>query len=74
MAGKRTKNAAAVRLAKMRAQKLSPERRSEIAAKGAAARADKLTAEERSLIARKAAARSVQVRRAKATAKRTNSK
>lgn len=53
-----TKNPAAVALAKLRAQKLSPERQSEIgrvAGKvGGVARAKKLTPERRSEIARKA--------------------
>ena len=53
-----TKNPAAVALAKLRAQKLSPERQSEIgriAGKvGGKARAEKLTPERRSEIARKA--------------------
>ena len=48
------KNPHAVELAKRRAKKLSPERRSEIAGQGAAARNQKLTPEQRQEIARRA--------------------
>jgi hypothetical protein len=50
------KNAAAVALAKRRAAKLSPERRSDIGKMGASARIEGTTPEQRSNIARKAAA------------------
>jgi hypothetical protein len=54
------KNAAAVALARLRAQKLSPERRKQIADMGASlggqARAQSLSAKRRKEIARKAAA------------------
>ncbi len=48
------KNQAAVELAKMRAKKLSPERKREIGIKAGQARASKLSPERRSEIARKA--------------------
>jgi hypothetical protein len=48
------KNPAAVALANLRAKKLSPEDRSEIARQGGAASKAKLTPEQRSEIARKA--------------------
>jgi hypothetical protein len=55
----RKKNAAAVELANLRAQKLSPERRREIAESGGlvggAARAKKLSPAKRKAIAKKAA-------------------
>ena len=53
---------AAVDMAKRRAKKLSPERRSEIASEGAAARHDSLTAEERKEIASKAGKASAEKR------------
>lgn len=46
------KNAAAVELAKLRAKKLSPERRSEIASNAGKARLSTLSAEQRSAVAR----------------------
>ncbi len=55
----KAKNPAAVAMAKLRAQKLSPERRSEIAAMGGAVggtvRASRMSASERSQSAKKAA-------------------
>jgi hypothetical protein len=50
------KNAAAAELARLRAKKLSPARRKEIAMKGVQARLAKVGSEQRSAIARKAAA------------------
>ena len=52
---KSAKNPAAVKLAKLRAEKLSAQRRSEIANQGAAARASSLSPERQKAIARKAA-------------------
>jgi len=50
------KNAAAVTLAKLRAKKLTPERRVEISEMGNAARMNKVSPNRRQEIARKAAA------------------
>jgi hypothetical protein len=50
------KNSAAVSLAKLRAKKLSPERRMEISEMGNAARMEKVSSNRRQEIARKAAA------------------
>ena len=50
------KNAAAVALAKLRAKKLTPERRIEISEMGNAARMEKVSPNRRQEIARKAAA------------------
>jgi hypothetical protein len=50
------KNPAAVALALLRAKRLSPQRRSEIAREGAAARTKALSAKERKAIAKGAAA------------------
>jgi hypothetical protein len=51
-----TKNQAAVELAKLRAGKLSPSRRAEIAGRGGKARAEGMSPERRTEIAKKGAA------------------
>ncbi len=64
------KNQAAVELAKLRAKKLSPERKREIGIKAGQARASKLSPERRAEIARKAGKAGAAARWGKKAAKK----